>query len=168
MTDTHEKIAQGQRSFAVPWVLGIVLMLILMIQIIRTSLLVSEAIVQGCSIKKVFLKISQNSLENICARVSFFAFFFFIVLWLCPLMGLFSSIYTGWSGWSWNTFSLLLEIICFPHFLWLFFIAKQLFFFKLHQLFCLDSLQDVLVSFFFDCFSVVCTAGHCVKYRNFT
>ena len=26
---------------------------------------------QGCSVKKVFLEISQNSLENTCARVSF-------------------------------------------------------------------------------------------------
>ena len=122
----------------------------------------------GVFYKKGVLKnFAKFTRKHLCQSL-FFRFFFFIVLWLCPLMGLFSSIYTGWSGWSWNTFSLLLEIICFPHFLWLFFIAKQLFFFKLHQLFCLDSLQDVLVSFFFDCFSVVCTAGHCVKYRNFT
>ena len=31
----------------------------------------SEAVVQRCSVKKVFLKISQKSQENICARVSF-------------------------------------------------------------------------------------------------
>ena len=31
----------------------------------------SEAIVQSCSVKKVFLKISQNSQENTCARVCF-------------------------------------------------------------------------------------------------
>ena len=30
-----------------------------------------EAVVQRCSIKKVFLEISQNSQENTCARVSF-------------------------------------------------------------------------------------------------
>ena len=30
-----------------------------------------EAVVQMCSIKKVFLEISQNSQENACARVSF-------------------------------------------------------------------------------------------------
>ena len=30
---------------------------------------------RGCSIKKMFLKISQNSQENTCARVSFFSFF---------------------------------------------------------------------------------------------
>ena len=30
-----------------------------------------EAVVKRCSVKKVFLEISQNSLENICARVSF-------------------------------------------------------------------------------------------------
>ena len=30
-----------------------------------------EAVAQKCSVKKVFLKISQNSQENICARVSF-------------------------------------------------------------------------------------------------
>ena len=33
--------------------------------------LYSEAVVQGCSVKKVFLEISQNSQENTCARVSF-------------------------------------------------------------------------------------------------
>ena len=31
----------------------------------------TEAVVQMCSIKKVFLEISQNSQENACARVSF-------------------------------------------------------------------------------------------------
>ena len=31
-----------------------------------------EAVVQRCSIKKVFLEISQNSQENACARVSYF------------------------------------------------------------------------------------------------
>ena len=30
-----------------------------------------EAVVQRCSVKKVFLKISQNSQENTCARVYF-------------------------------------------------------------------------------------------------
>ena len=30
-----------------------------------------KAVVQRCSVKKVFLEISQNSQENICARVSF-------------------------------------------------------------------------------------------------
>ena len=30
-----------------------------------------EAVTQRCSVKKVFLKISQNSQENTCARVSF-------------------------------------------------------------------------------------------------
>ena len=30
-----------------------------------------EAVVQSCSVKKVFLEISQNSLENTSARVSF-------------------------------------------------------------------------------------------------
>ena len=29
-----------------------------------------EAVVQGCSIKNMFLEISQNSQENTCARVS--------------------------------------------------------------------------------------------------
>ena len=32
---------------------------------------VLEAVVRGCSVKKVFLEISQNSQENTCARVSF-------------------------------------------------------------------------------------------------
>ena len=31
----------------------------------------TEAVVQRCSIKKVFLEILQNSQENTCARVSF-------------------------------------------------------------------------------------------------
>ena len=31
----------------------------------------AEAVTQRCSIKKVFLEISQNSQENTCARVSF-------------------------------------------------------------------------------------------------
>ena len=31
----------------------------------------SEAVLQRCSVKKVFLKISQNSQENSCARVCF-------------------------------------------------------------------------------------------------
>ena len=31
----------------------------------------SEAVVQSCSVKKVFLEISQNSQENTCARDSF-------------------------------------------------------------------------------------------------
>ena len=30
-----------------------------------------EAVVQRCSVKKVFLEISQNSQENTCARASF-------------------------------------------------------------------------------------------------
>ena len=32
---------------------------------------VAEAVVQRCSVKKVFLEISQNSQENTCPRVSF-------------------------------------------------------------------------------------------------
>ena len=32
---------------------------------------ITEAVVQRCSVKKVFLEISQNSQENACARVSF-------------------------------------------------------------------------------------------------
>ena len=32
----------------------------------------AEAVVRRCSVKKVFLEISQNSQENTCARVSFF------------------------------------------------------------------------------------------------
>ena len=30
-----------------------------------------EAVVRRCSVKKVFIEISQNSRENTCARVSF-------------------------------------------------------------------------------------------------
>ena len=36
----------------------------------------TKAIAQMCSIKKVFLKTSQNSLENTCARVSFLTSFY--------------------------------------------------------------------------------------------
>ena len=32
---------------------------------------ITEAVAQRCSVKKVFLEISQNSQENTCARVSF-------------------------------------------------------------------------------------------------
>ena len=32
---------------------------------------ITEAIVQGCSVKKMVLEISQNSQENICATASF-------------------------------------------------------------------------------------------------
>ena len=32
----------------------------------------TEAVVQRCSVEKVFLEISQNSQENTCTRVSFF------------------------------------------------------------------------------------------------
>ena len=32
---------------------------------------ISEAVDRRCSVKKVFLEISQNSQENTCARVSF-------------------------------------------------------------------------------------------------
>ena len=31
----------------------------------------SEAVTRSCSVKKVFLQISQNSQENTCARASF-------------------------------------------------------------------------------------------------
>ena len=33
--------------------------------------ILSEAVAQRCSVKKVFLKISQNSQENTCTRDSF-------------------------------------------------------------------------------------------------
>ena len=33
----------------------------------------AEAVARRCSVKKVFLEISQNSLENTCVRVSFLA-----------------------------------------------------------------------------------------------
>ena len=34
-----------------------------------------EAVVRRCSVETVFIKISQNSQENTCARVSFKSFF---------------------------------------------------------------------------------------------
>ena len=36
-----------------------------------TEHLKTEAVAQRCSVKKMFLEISQNSQENTCARVSF-------------------------------------------------------------------------------------------------
>ena len=35
------------------------------------TILLTEAVVRRCSVKKVFLEISQNSQENTCARVPF-------------------------------------------------------------------------------------------------
>ena len=43
----------------------------LIARIPHSTFLISKADVQRCSVKKVFLKISQNSQENTCARVSF-------------------------------------------------------------------------------------------------
>ena len=37
----------------------------------KNKFISQEAVVQRCSVKKVFLEISQNSQENTCARVSF-------------------------------------------------------------------------------------------------
>ena len=37
----------------------------------KSSSFYSEAVVRRCPVKKMFLEISQNSLENTCARVSF-------------------------------------------------------------------------------------------------
>ena len=44
---------------------------------------IKEAVVQMCSVKKVFLEISKNSQENTCARVSFL-----IKLQAFPVFGL--------------------------------------------------------------------------------
>ena len=37
---------------------------------LRLKKIYKEAVVHTCSVKKVFLKISQNSQENTCARAS--------------------------------------------------------------------------------------------------
>ena len=42
----------------------------------------SEAFARRCSVKKVFLEISQNSQENTCARVSFLMELLLIIQWL--------------------------------------------------------------------------------------
>ena len=42
-----------------------------------TNLVSLEAVVQWCSVKQVFLEVSQDSQENTCARVSFLIKFFF-------------------------------------------------------------------------------------------
>ena len=39
--------------------------------LVQTPLMDPEAIAQRCSVKKVFLEITQISQENTCARVSF-------------------------------------------------------------------------------------------------
>ena len=44
------------------------------------SILLSEAVARRCSVKKVFLKISQNLQENTCARVSFSIT---LLAWVC-------------------------------------------------------------------------------------
>ena len=41
------------------------------VKIMLQKNLASEAVVQRCSVKKVFLEISQNTQENTCTRVSF-------------------------------------------------------------------------------------------------
>ena len=38
---------------------------------LKMLLLATEAVIQRCSVKKVFFEISRNSQENTCARVSF-------------------------------------------------------------------------------------------------
>ena len=43
----------------------------LIARIPHSTILITEAVVQRCSVKKVFLKISQNSQKNMCARTSF-------------------------------------------------------------------------------------------------
>ena len=48
--------------------------IIILLELSLTNLLQAhliEAVVQMCSVKKVFLEISQKSQENTCARVSF-------------------------------------------------------------------------------------------------
>ena len=37
----------------------------------KENINILEAVVRKCSVKKLFLQILQNSLENTCARVSF-------------------------------------------------------------------------------------------------
>ena len=40
-------------------------------KVITTDKNMFKVVIRRCSIKKVFLKISQNSQENVCARFSF-------------------------------------------------------------------------------------------------
>ena len=63
---------------------------------------VSKAVVRKCSVKRVFWKISQNSQENICARVFFLITFqvcgFFIRTPLMPASACFSyDMLTNWN-----------------------------------------------------------------------
>ena len=48
-------------------------------KILKIRMLQPEVVAQRCSVKAVFLDISQNSQENTCVRVSFFKVFFFKV-----------------------------------------------------------------------------------------
>ena len=43
----------------------------LIARIPHSTILITEAVAQRCSVTKVFLKISQNSQKNTCARTSF-------------------------------------------------------------------------------------------------
>ena len=43
----------------------------LKVSVVTTVKEKTETVVRGCSVKKVFLKTSQNSQENTCARVAF-------------------------------------------------------------------------------------------------
>ena len=58
---------------------------------------VSEAVVQSCSVKKVFLKFLQKSQENTCARVSFLINFIkketLAQLFSCKFCEIFNNIY---------------------------------------------------------------------------
>ena len=42
----------------------------LIAEIPHSTVLITEAVIQRCSVKKVFLKILKNSQENMCARTS--------------------------------------------------------------------------------------------------
>ena len=61
-------------TFLVMWENSLIrrLMLISKFMALQTrKQMIVKAVAQRCSVKKVFLEISQNSQENTCARVSF-------------------------------------------------------------------------------------------------
>ena len=79
------------------------------------------------------------------AICSVFIFIFF-VLWICPPMGLFCSICTGWLR---NTLSFLLELIFCQYIFFVYFWCRGSFFPLLHQLSWVDSIQTDCICFIF-------------------
>ena len=69
---TRHKIMNLKFSFSVPAVNATFFIIIVsFLGLSSLVLLLTEAVVRRCSLKKMFLEISQKSQENTCARASF-------------------------------------------------------------------------------------------------